>query len=39
MPRVELPHTFKGWLVAWIAALAGLLAGFLTIRIIGGIGG
>lgn len=34
MPHAELPSSAKGWFVATLAALAGLIAGFLTIRLL-----
>jgi hypothetical protein len=36
MPDVTLPSSIKGWAVALAASLAGLLAGLLTIRLLGG---
>lgn len=35
MPHAKLPSTFKGWLVALVAALVGLLAGFVTVNWLG----
>lgn len=34
MPDAKLPDNAKGWLVALVASLAGLIAGFLTIRVM-----
>jgi len=36
MPRAQLPTTLKGWLVALLAALAGLIAGFMVVGALGG---
>lgn len=33
MPTAQLPTTPLGWLVAIVAALAGLLTGLLTIKL------
>jgi hypothetical protein len=37
MPEARLPSTPLGWVVGFFASLVGLLAGMLTIRILGGI--
>lgn len=36
MPSAKLPTNFKGWMVATIAALVGLISGLLTIKLLGG---
>lgn len=36
MPSAKLPTNFKGWLVATASALVGLIAGLLTIKLLGG---
>lgn len=36
MPKAELPSSLKGWLVALLAAFVGFIAGFITIKIVGG---
>lgn len=35
MPEAKLPTTFKGWLVALAGSMAGLLAGFITVNVVG----
>lgn len=35
MPETKLPKTFKGWIVAMGGAMAGLLAGFVTVNWLG----
>lgn len=35
MPEAKLPTTLKGWLVALVASLVGLLAGFVTTNVVG----
>lgn len=35
MPSAKLPTTFRGWLIALVGALVGLLAGFVTINLLG----
>jgi hypothetical protein len=37
MPHAKLPTTLKGWLVALVGALVGLLAGFLTVNWLSGV--
>lgn len=34
MPEARLPSSVKGWLVAVLAALVGLVAGFVTITVL-----
>ena len=34
MPKAKLPHNLKGWVVAMAASFNGLMAGFLTIRVM-----
>lgn len=36
MPDFELPSGFKGWIVAAIASLVGLLAGGVAIKLMRG---
>lgn len=36
MPHARLPHSFKGWLVALVASLVGLISGFLTVKVLSG---
>lgn len=37
MPRAQLPTTLAGWLVALGAGIVGFLAGFVFLRLIGGV--
>lgn len=37
MPSASLPTTPKGWIVGMAAALVGLMAGLLTIRLLSGL--
>lgn len=34
MPKAELPHNLRGWIVALAASFNGLIAGFVTIKIL-----
>jgi len=34
MPSTKLPHTPKGWFVALVASLVGLLSGFITVNFL-----
>jgi len=34
MPKASLPTTGKGWFVALVASLVGLLSGFATVNVL-----
>lgn len=38
MPKAKLPTSPHGWAVALLAAFVGFIAGFVTIRLLGGTG-
>jgi hypothetical protein len=37
VPEARLPSTPVGWFVGFLASFVGLIAGMLTIRILGGL--